>query len=260
MATGDSAGAKQEKVICVFDMDGTLTKSRNRISPDMEQFLLNLKSKVAVALVSGSDLMKIAEQMGTRSCDGAENDLLAKYEYVFAENGLATHINGMLQAGESILSYLGESKLQTLINFCLRYMSELELPCKRGNFIELRTGMINICPIGRSCSQTERDQFAEYDGEHQIREKFVQALNDKFGDKYKLKSVIGGQISIDIFPWGWDKTYCLQFLKDFDKIYFFGDRTFPGGNDYEIYEDARTIGYSVSNPQHTKELVSQIFF
>ena len=33
----------------------------------------------------------------------------------------------------------------------------------RGTFIEFRSGMINICPVGRSCSQAERDQFYEYD-------------------------------------------------------------------------------------------------
>jgi phosphomannomutase len=76
----------------------------------------------------------------------------------------------------------------------------------------------------------------------------------------QLKSVIGGQISIDVFPWGWDKTYCLKYLTGFEKIYFFGDKTSPGGNDYEIFEDARTIGYTVTNPQHTKELVQQLFF
>lgn len=33
-------------------------------------------------------------------------------------------------------------------------------------------------------------------------------------------------------------TVCLQFLKadGFTEIHFFGDKTFPGGNDYEIYE------------------------
>lgn len=258
MATGDRVD--KSKVICLFDVDGTLTKSRNDITPDMEQFLQDLKSKVTVGLVGGSDLRKIAEQMVPGRSEGAENELLSKYEYVFTENGLVSHINGILQDNDNILSYMGEKKLQTLINFCLRYMSELELPCKRGNFIEFRTGMINICPIGRSCSQTERDNFKEYDKVHKVREKFVNALNDKFGDQFKLKSVIGGEISIDIFPWGWDKTYCLKYVSHFDKIYFFGDKTFPGGNDYEIYEDVRTIGYTVTSPQHTKEVVSQIFF
>lgn len=26
---------------------------------------------------------------------------------------------------------------------------------------------------------------------------------------------------------GWDKTYCLQFLQEFDDIHFFGDKTYP---------------------------------
>ena len=250
---------KNEKVMCLFDVDGTLTKSRNRITPEMEEFLLNLRAKVTVGLVGGSDLQKIAEQMTSKNTMSAENDLLAKYEYVFAENGLVTHISGILQENESILSYMGERKLQTLINFCLKYMSELTLPCKRGNFIEFRTGMINVSPIGRSCSQAEREQFAEYDKVHKVRENFISALNERFGDDLKLKFVIGGQISIDIFPWGWDKTYCLKYLNDFNKIYFFGDKTFPGGNDYEIYEDRRTIGYTVTDPLHTKKVVSEIF-
>lgn len=33
----------------------------------------------------------------------------------------------------------------------------------RGTFIEFRTGMINICPIGRNCSHQERLEFYEYD-------------------------------------------------------------------------------------------------
>ena len=33
----------------------------------------------------------------------------------------------------------------------------------RGTFVEFRKGLINICPVGRSCTQAERDQFAVYD-------------------------------------------------------------------------------------------------
>jgi hydroxymethylpyrimidine pyrophosphatase-like HAD family hydrolase len=38
----------------------------------------------------------------------------------------------------------------------------------------------------------------------------------------------GGQISFDIFPVGWDKTYALQHVQHegFKTIHFFGDKTF----------------------------------
>lgn len=29
-----------------------------------------------------------------------------------------------------------------------------------------------------------------------------------------------------VFPQGWDKTYCLRYLEDFQEIHFFGDKTY----------------------------------
>ena len=34
-----------------------------------------------------------------------------------------------------------------------QYLSTLDIPVKRGTFVEFRNGMINVCPIGRNCSQ-----------------------------------------------------------------------------------------------------------
>ena len=87
--------------------------------------------------------------------------------------------------------------------------------------------MLNVSPIGRSCSQAEREQFMHFDKEHAVRETFVKKLEERFSD-YGLKFSIGGQISVDIFPQGWDKTYCLKHLRsNYDNIYFFGDKTEP---------------------------------
>lgn len=83
-----------------------------------------------------------------------------------------------------------------------------------------------MCPIGRNCSQEEREAFFAYDAEHKVREKFVKVLEEKFKD-FDLKFSIGGQISFDVFPVGWDKTYCLQHLPNFTSIHFFGDKTAP---------------------------------
>lgn len=62
---------------------------------------------------------------------------------------------------------------------------------------------------------------------------------------------IGGQISFDVFPIGWDKTYCLRHIRGYDEIHFFGDKTTEGGNDYEIYESDLTVGHSVTCPEDT---------
>jgi Eukaryotic phosphomannomutase len=47
--------------------------------------------------------------------------LLQKYDYVFSENGLVAYKDGELLAKQSILDHIGEEKLQTFINFCLRF-------------------------------------------------------------------------------------------------------------------------------------------
>ena len=125
-------------------------------------------------------------------------------------------------------------------------------------FIEIRQGMINVSPIGRSCSQEERNAFFEYDKIDHVRKKmkhhFEQTLKD-----FDLNISIGGQISMDIFPKGWDKTYCLQFIESrYDKIYFFGDKTDRGGNDFEIFNDSRTIGHHVESPEDTIQQVQTI--
>ncbi|XP_054168051.1 uncharacterized protein LOC128965389 [Oppia nitens] len=251
------------KTLVLFDVDGTLTQFRLPIKPEISEVLTKLKEKVTIGLVGGSDLPKIAEQMGRQGDDVSEaiDDVIQRYDYVFAENGLVAYKNGSLLAKESIVNYIGEQKLQKLINYCLGYMSSLELPVKRGNFVEFRNGLINICPVGRSCSQKERDDFGAYDAIHKIREKFIKDVKQHFGDELDLNYAIGGQISFDCFPKGWDKTFCLKYVeKDFDKIYFFGDKTQPGGNDHEIYSDPRTIGHSVKDPNHTIQILKQLFF
>ena len=61
---------------------------------------------------------------------------------------------------------------------------------------------------------------------HKLRQKFVDVLREKFAD-YGLTYAIGGKISFDIFPPGWDKTFCLGHVADenFEEIHFFGDST-----------------------------------
>jgi phosphomannomutase len=87
--------------------------------------------------------------------------------------------------------------------------------------------MINVSPIGRNCSREERNEFEELDKKAGWRKKFVADLKKEFGED-ELSFSIGGQISFDVFPKGWDKRFCLRYVeKDFDEIHFFGDKCFP---------------------------------
>ena len=243
--------------LVLFDVDGTLTPSRLKVSDQMIDTIRALKKvpNIDIGIVGGSNLDKQEEQLG--------NDVLALFDYVFSENGLVAfkNVDGESQLIEktSIVKHMGEEQFQKLVNNLLAYMAKITIPVKRGTFIECRTGMINVCPVGRSCSQDERMEFFRYDKEHEIRETLVNELSGVFSDM-KLTASIGGQISIDVFPTGWDKTYCLKYIDaKYDKIYFFGDKTYAGGNDHEIFLHARTIAYTVKSPQDTMNYLRELF-
>lgn len=186
--------------------------------------------------------------------------MVEKYDYVFPENGLVAYKDGKLLCKQNIQGHLGEDVIQDLINYCLSYIANIKLPKKRGTFIEFRNGMLNVSPIGRSCSQEERIEFYELDKKEHIRQKFVADLRKEFAGK-GLTFSIGGQISIDVFPEGWDKRYCLRHLEHagYKTIYFFGDKTMPGGNDHEIFTDPRTVGYTVTAPEDTRRICEGLF-
>ena len=138
--------SNRQNVLLLFDVDGTLTKSRQLIKPAVELVLEEVRPLATLGLVSASDINKISAQIGG-------NKKLEKFDYVFAENGLVAFKSGEHLATQSIIEHLSEDKIQKIINFSLLYMSGLNLPFKRGHFVDFRTGIINLCPVGRSCSQ-----------------------------------------------------------------------------------------------------------
>jgi len=248
--------------VCLFDVDNTLGPARQAVSAEMHQLLAALRHKVAIGYVSGSNLAKQQEQLGT-----PQINVLSLFDFCFPENGLGAYRMGVPLASQSFIGWLGEEKYKRLVKFCLKYISELDLPVMRGTFIEFRNGNVNISPVGRNASNQEREDYEKYDLEHGIRKTFVEALHKEFPD-FGLTYSIGGQISFDVFPTGWDKTYCLQHIEadaklpdgvKYDTIHFFGDKAFPGGNDYEIYEDKRTIGHAVKNPDETMRILRELF-
>ena len=63
----------------------------------------------------------------------------------------ATKTNKTATESRAKIWYSGD-----VANICVLFYS-------RGTFIEFRSSMINICPVGRSCSQAERDEFSAFD-------------------------------------------------------------------------------------------------
>ena len=208
------------RIIALFDVDGTLTPARLQASEETHKFLRELRERIDVGVVGGSDFPKQQEQLG--------ENVLDIVDYSFSENGLVAY-KGKTKIGEnSIRDYMSQKDYNEFVNFVLKYIVDLDIPVKSGTFIELRTGMINVSPIGRNCTYQQRLDFLELDNKLHIREKMVNELRTRFAH-LNLTFSIGGQISFDVFPNGWSKIYCLKYLEgNYDEIHFFGDKTMEG--------------------------------
>jgi phosphomannomutase len=143
----------------------------------MLQLLSALRHKVAIGFVGGSDLAKQQEQLGT-----PDIPVTTLFDFCFAENGLTAYRMGQPLASHSFIKWIGEDNYKKLVRFILHYVADLDLPIKRGTFVEFRNGMINVSPIGRNASVQERLDYEKFDLANGIRPAFIEAIKKEFPD------------------------------------------------------------------------------
>ena len=232
----------------LFDIHGTLAENKEKASSEVIEMLNRIKKYAKIGFVSGSDLEAQKKQLG--------EDCLNLFDYAFIENGTQFYKGGKLISSLNFMDMITEEDYCELINKIQYELSQIKLPKKRGQFITLRKSTLNVSPIGRSCTVKERIDFCNYDNKHNIRRSLVEKLRNIL-IKFNLECAIGGQISIDIFPRGWNKTFCLRHITE-EIVYFFGDKTEPGQNDHALFINDRTIGYNVKDPSDTIDKVNEI--
>ena len=209
--------------IYIFDVDGTLTPSRLRMTEEFAKFFDEWSSKNKYYLVTGSDLEKTKEQLPIAYIDRAKSIFTCCGNQQWIKNELV---------------YDNKFKVTKKLNKLLgTIMSNSQYPYRYGNHIEDRDSMVNFSIVGRDCTQEQRDEYYKWDKENGERKIIAQAVREKFPD---LDAVIGGQISIDIYPKGMDKSQILKHIENIENFYcpdeyiFIGDRTMEGGNDYPL--------------------------
>lgn len=227
----------------------------------MHSLLGLLRQKCAIGYVSGGPLAKQQQQLSTPS-----TPVITLFDFCFPENGVTAFRMGTPLPGTTFIEQVGEMRYKELVNWVLRYIADLDIPIKRGTFVEFRKGNVNISPIGQGANYVEMEEFYRYDEIHGTRKKMIEALERQFSN-LGLRYAMGGKTCFDAFPVGWDKTYCLRHVKAeeersgvaYDEIHFFGDKIYEGGNDFELYMDQRTIGHVVNGPEDTIRQVRELF-
>ena len=230
-------------MIFLFDVDGTLTHPRQPMTEEMASIVLQLTKRSRVFLASGSDLNKIQEQI--------PRTILDKCKGIFSCSANQFHIGEELQYENQ---FIPDEKLVEQLE---KLIESSDYSIRTGNHIEYRPGMVNFSIVGRNATTEERAAYYKWDEKNQERTRMAVLLM-AFLPGLDVK--IGGQISIDIYPTGYDKSQAVNYLKKHypdEPIFFFGDRTDKHGNDYSA---AQALGdtdqvFPVRNCLKTKELL-----
>jgi phosphomannomutase len=223
----------------VFDVDGTLTPSRQKIDKEFAEIFWNFCTSNEVYLVTGSDRDKTREQLTYQILNSVElsfncagNEVWKKYELVRKNDW---------KAPESLLSFL-ENELR-----------RSKFSPKTGKHIEQRNGMINFTIVGRNCTLLERKNYVEWDSKEDERNAVAERVRQAFPE---LDVFVGGETGLDIFEKGKGKVQCLEHIRtsNNDVIHYFGDQIFPGGNDYDIAMEC-DVHHRVKSWNETKEII-----
>ena len=207
--------------VFVFDMDGTLTPARLPMESLFALRFLPWLKKNKAFIATGSNIEKVKEQLPEDILEAFSgiycamgNDLWAKGNWVYHKD---------FEPEKELMEKLEEFRKNTKYPYSVY-----------DNYIEKRTGMINVSVLGRDCPYRERERYYGWDLKSHEREAIQHELSAIF-PQYDF--VLGGTISIDIVKKGCGKGQIADDLRQKfpkEKIIFFGDKTYPGGNDYEL--------------------------
>ena len=226
----------------IFDVDGTLTPSRSRITEEFLPFFNQFIEKNDVYLVTGSDRAKTLEQVTP--------EIYNKCKRVYNCSG-----SDVYEGDKNV--YRDDWELPKEVeSFLYDELDYSQFMIRNGNHIERRPGGVNFTILGRAEDPfIGRDRYVEWDRQTNERQDIAERIRNQFPD---LTVAVGGQTGIDIGPLGADKS---QILRDFtadDEIHFFGDRMEPGGNDHSLGEAVKKMGgytYNVDSYKDTRDVI-----
>ncbi len=229
----------------IFDVDGTLTPSRQKIEVGFLSFFSNFASFNDVYLVTGSDRDKTVEQV--------THNLYCICQRVYNCSG-----SDVYDGDKNVYRDTWELP-EEVERFLQDELDYSQFPLRNGNHIERRPGGVNFSILGRDSDPfLGRPEYIQWNKDTNEREDIADRLRNHFPD---LSVALGGQTGIDIGPIGSDKSQILRDFKLGQQLFFFGDRMEKGGNDYSLGEAVKNMGgkaYHVNDWKETRTILEGI--
>lgn len=241
------------KSLIVFDLDGTLAKSKSALDDEMAALLARLLGVVKVAIISGGDYPQFEAQVLNKLPKDADLGNLS----ILPTSGTKffQYRDGWQKLYSDDLSDGDKTKIERALEEAVA-QSGFQPKQSWGPRIEDRGTQITYSALGQEAPLEEK---SKWDPDFSKR-KQIKAILDKTLPEFSVR--LGGTTSIDVTRPGIDKAYGIRKLRDvlgvpISNMLFVGDALFPGGNDYPALE-AGAESIAVRDLDETKAVVKTI--
>ncbi len=241
------------KKIIIADVDDTICESCQIISEEMATEISRLINKgYWFAFISGTKSESLQRMISSKLKN--EHHLLGttgtNYTFIKKDDHPETIYKFSLNAEEK----------QAIFNALNNLTAEhnIEPVTTKEDQIQDRDSQITLSAIGR---HAPTELKANYDPDGEKRKVWTNYLRKYLPEEeYEIK--IGGTTSIDITKKGLDKEWGIKKFAEHNniklsEIIFFGDKLYPGGNDYPATKIVDCI--AVKSPSDTLKKLKQIF-
>jgi hypothetical protein len=239
--------------LIVFDLDGTLAKSKTALDTEMSSLIHALLGIVRVAVISGGAWAQFEAQVLAH---------LPHDERLMRMSLLPT-CGTKFFAYEGAWRQLYSEDLSTddkakIVDALKSSLAEAGFKVERvwGEMIEDRGSQVTLSALGQ---QAPLDAKAAWDPDFAKRKK-IKAILDTRIPEFSIR--MGGKTSLDVTKHGIDKAYGLRKLRDIlgialKEMLFIGDALFVGGNDHPARE-AGVKSIQVRDPDETKRVIETL--
>lgn len=244
------------KDIVIFDLDGTLTKTKTLIDNEMSALLGKLTKTHHIIIISGASHQQLKNQF----LEGLDipTELFEKIHlfptcgsqcFQYKHNKWEERYADRLKPEEKTLIF---SSFETMFKKT-GYQHPQEL---YGEIIEDRITQITFSAVGQKAPLDKKELWNKENRE--MRKKMTLELQNIL-PSYEV--LMGGLTSIDVTKKGINKNYGVKKAEELlnipiERMIFIGDDLLPGGNDEPVIATGIDT-VSVSNPEDTKNLLKK---
>lgn len=252
-----------KKKLIVFDLDGTLAKSKTIMDKEMVKLFTTLLSSHRVAVIGGGKYGLFKEQLLAPlklKGDLAKNLFLfpttATAFYRYSKGWKNVYLHQLTKAERSLIKKTFQQVFDEI---------GYEHPKKTyGPVIEDRGTQVTFSALGQEIvamlGKKGLKLKDEWRDKHTPTKMKIAKLMQKYLPNLEIRAA--GHTSVDVTKKGIDKAFGLKQIEKYLKVkikdmLFIGDAIFPGGNDYAVVK-TKVDYIPVKDPEDTKKIIRAI--